>query len=637
MRLPGLSAGIAVLLIAFNGPAWTSSDSRSEAKADADWQHVISGGRRPARQAGESALAYFMREVELANRHRRELGLAFWEQYPDDPRRYRWLLLTVHMPPHYPKDIHEWAGNEARPEPNKAAIDAGALKRWEDRYAAMRRAFWGSSAVTDEERRYLWFGELRQGILRMREAVARGETVNVTPVLDGIVGFAGTFRSAESELDASGFHWVTTAPIRTVLQNARTFNIEPEVQEAFVERLEAAGNPVAARFAQNELEQSRGGNKDAAEGTMSEAERAWQGLPEYPHGVTSLYESRVAFWHDHSIATRKYRELGLRLWDEHPDRHLRYLWLLRTQTTWSPYYLENFAQGIHLLAANRKEQVDVDETAQQAWGRRYARLRDALLSDPETTDQERRALHRAEFSGRMRAIADQRVQGKDRRIVLSLLQDIHELYTRHGYADLSRYFANRVFDRSRQYGLEEEQLQAFIAPMLEYDDPGLREFAQTRQRLFALRDVPLELEAPTLAGEPFDLKALRGKIVLVDYWATTCASCIAAMPRIKAVYDRYRGRGFEVLSVCFDGKARRKRVERAEKEMGLTWTTLAADELRLELKRRYGYESVPQYMLLDRQGRLVAETSEIDMGRNLEALLDEMLAQERADAAVDHR
>jgi thiol-disulfide isomerase/thioredoxin len=181
-----------------------------------------------------------------------------------------------------------------------------------------------------------------------------------------------------------------------------------------------------------------------------------------------------------------------------------------------------------------------------------------------------------------------------------------------------------------QYGLDEQQLRAFIAPMLEYDDPELREFAQARHRLFALRDVAVELKAPTLAGEPFDLRDLRGKIVLVDYWATTCSSCIAAMPRIKAVYDRYRERGFEVLSVCFDGKAQRKRVERAEKEMGLTWTTLAADDLRSELKRRYGYESVPQYMLLDRQGRLVAGTSEIDMGRNLEALLEQMLAKEAA-------
>lgn len=619
-----------MLWVGFLSPAWASSDSTSEAKADADWQEVISSGPRPARQAGESSLTYFLRDVELANRRRRELGLAFWKQYPSDPRRYRWLLLTVHMPPHYPKDLHEWAENESRLEPNKAAIDARALKRWEDQYVEMRRAFWDSPAVTDEERRFLWFGELEQGILRMREAVARGEPVNVMPVLDGIAEFAETFGSPVSELDASAYHWVTTAPIRAVLENARAFKIEPRVQEAFVERLEATGNQVAFRSARKELEQLGAGNVDPAQGTMSEAERAWQALPEYPQGTTSLFESRIVFWHARNIMTRRYREIGLRLWDEHPDRRQRYLWLFRTQTTYSPYYLQHFVDGIHLLAANQSEQVDVDEAAQQEWNRHYAKLRDALLSDPETTDHERRGLYRAEFSERMRAVEHEWSREKDQRVVLSLLEDIHKLYTRHGYAGLSRYFANEVLRRAPQYGLGEQQLQAFIAPMLEYEDTGLRELAQAKHRLLALRDVAVELEAPTLAGEPFDLKALRGKIVLVDYWATTCSSCIAAMPRIKAVYDRYRERGFEVLSVCFDGKAQRKRVERAEKEMGLTWTTLAADELRPELKRRYGYESVPQYMLLDRQGRLVAETSEIDMGRNLEELLEQMLAKEAA-------
>lgn len=620
-------AGVALLSAVVIASVWLYSGKAPEPKADADWQAIVSSGPRPVREAGESSLAYFMRRVELSDLRRRELGLQFWERYPDDPRRYQWLLLTVFMPPHYPQDIHEWAENETHLEPNKAAIDRNALRAWEDKYSAMRQAFWASSAVTDQQRRLLWSRELEQRIFRMREAVARGETVNVMPVLDEIVEFADTF----GRTDASAYYTATTAPIQGVLKDAQAFNIDSRVQEAFVERLEATGNQTAFWSAKSALERLREGKTDVAQGSMSEAERAWQALPQYTHAPISLLEDRVAYWHDLNIITRKYRDIGLRLWDEHPNRHQRYLWLLRTQRNNSPYYLENFVDGINLLAASQGELIDVDEAAQEEWRRRYAQLRDALLSDPEATDQERRWLHRAEFSERMRAVERKWNQDKDKRSVMLLLEDIHKLNTEHDYAGLSGYFANEVFKRYSLYGLSKQELQAFIAPMLEYEDPEIREFAKAKQRLLALHDVAVELEAPTLAGEPFDLEALRGKIVLVDYWATSCSSCIKAMPRIKTVYDRYRERGFEVLSVCFDGNAKRKRVERAEKEMGLTWTTLAADGLWPEFKRRYRWDGVPQYMLLDRQGRLVAGTSEIDMGRNLEALLDEMLAKEAAE------
>ena len=124
---------------------------------------------------------------------------------------------------------------------------------------------------------------------------------------------------------------------------------------------------------------------------------------------------------------------------------------------------------------------------------------------------------------------------------------------------------------------------------------------------------------------------MREKIVLVDFWATTCASCIQAMPRIHDVYIGYRDRGFEVVSVALDGKARRRQVLRIKAEQGLTWTTVVGDDVREAIFDVYGLSGVPQYMLLDRDGRLYASTTEIDNGRNLEALLDEMLAAEAAE------
>ena len=104
------------------------------------------------------------------------------------------------------------------------------------------------------------------------------------------------------------------------------------------------------------------------------------------------------------------------------------------------------------------------------------------------------------------------------------------------------------------------------------------------------------------------------------------------MPAINDIYLEYRDKGFEVVSVNFDSQKNPKLLSRINNENGLTWVTLAADELWEELNDRFGFgNQVPQYMLLDRDGLLVADTKAIDYGQNLRSLLEEMLATEAAE------
>ena len=57
---------------------------------------------------------------------------------------------------------------------------------------------------------------------------------------------------------------------------------------------------------------------------------------------------------------------------------------------------------------------------------------------------------------------------------------------------------------------------------------------------------------PTLAGKTFDLKALKGKVVVVNFWATWCAQCSGEMPALEAVWRQYHSKGLEVLAVSAD-------------------------------------------------------------------------------------
>jgi cytochrome c biogenesis protein CcmG, thiol:disulfide interchange protein DsbE len=60
------------------------------------------------------------------------------------------------------------------------------------------------------------------------------------------------------------------------------------------------------------------------------------------------------------------------------------------------------------------------------------------------------------------------------------------------------------------------------------------------------------LVATTLDGRTLDLAKLRGKVVLVNYWATWCAPCRKEMPTLDAFYRRYRGRGLEIIGISVD-------------------------------------------------------------------------------------
>ena len=72
------------------------------------------------------------------------------------------------------------------------------------------------------------------------------------------------------------------------------------------------------------------------------------------------------------------------------------------------------------------------------------------------------------------------------------------------------------------------------------------------------------LVAKELDGGTFDLGALRGKVVVVNFWATWCPPCRQEMPALDAVYRRYHGRGLEIIGLCVAGTRARDRAEAVE-------------------------------------------------------------------------
>lgn len=129
---------------------------------------------------------------------------------------------------------------------------------------------------------------------------------------------------------------------------------------------------------------------------------------------------------------------------------------------------------------------------------------------------------------------------------------------------------------------------------------------------------------PRLGGEPTALTDMRGKVVLLNFWATWCPPCLKEMPAMEASFQRYRKHDFTILAVSSDQEGADIVREFTDK-LGVTFPVLLDTDQRVSTL--YGAKNLPVSFIVDRQGRIVAGSQGARDWASPEAIstLDELL------------
>ena len=115
-----------------------------------------------------------------------------------------------------------------------------------------------------------------------------------------------------------------------------------------------------------------------------------------------------------------------------------------------------------------------------------------------------------------------------------------------------------------------------------------------------------DFDEKDVTGKPLSIANYKGKVVLIDFWATWCGPCVAELPNVLKAYEKYHPQGFEIIGISLDKD--KDKLEKFTKEKIMPWQQYFDGQVwQNKLSTKYGVNSIPATYLLDGEGKIIGK------------------------------